>query len=183
MSARGMGRSLSGAPEDAASRFAALVDYLATQFSHFDYANLQLHAGPGGLAASVDGELSAARRELRGLREERKAAEASLGRGFDGPTTVVNLRHEGSRYDVYIGRGPGGTVPRYGRGKWGNPFEVGEDGTREECVEKYEGWLFTERPDLLALIPTELKGRRLGCTCAPLPCHGDVLARLADEGE
>ena len=128
----------------------------------------------------VGRELSAARQDLRRLREERKAIERK--RGFGGPTTVVNRRHEGSRYDVYIGRGPGGTVPRYGRGKWGNPFVVGEDGTREDCVEKYERWFLTKRWGQLREIPTEIKGRRLGCTCAPLPCHGDPVAKWADEG-
>lgn len=33
-------------------------------------------------------------------------------------------------------------------------------------------------------IHTELKGKILGCWCAPLPCHGDTLAELANgEGE
>ena len=36
------------------------------------------------------------------------------------------------------------------------------------------------KPELLKLIPKELKGKRLGCWCKPLPCHGDVLAELAD---
>jgi len=31
----------------------------------------------------------------------------------------------------------------------------------------------------LARLP-DLRGRRLGCFCAPQACHGDVLARLAD---
>jgi hypothetical protein len=26
----------------------------------------------------------------------------------------------------------------------------------------------------------ELKGKRLGCFCHPQPCHGDVLAELAE---
>ncbi|MBX6723654.1 MAG: DUF4326 domain-containing protein, partial [Dactylosporangium sp.] len=45
---------------------------------------------------------------------------------------------------------------------------------------RYEAWLRT-RPDLMARLP-ELRGRVLACWCAPKPCHGDVLARLADEG-
>jgi hypothetical protein len=94
--------------------------------------------------------------------------------------TVVVNRNRGERYDLYIGRGKGGTVPRTGRGMWGNPFHVGKDGTREEVIEKYERWLLRERPDLVALIPKEVKGKRLGCTCKPNPCHGDVLARLAE---
>jgi len=26
----------------------------------------------------------------------------------------------------------------------------------------------------------ELKGKRLGCWCAPLPCHGDILRELCE---
>jgi hypothetical protein len=70
-------------------------------------------------------------------------------------------------YDVYIGR----------PSKWGNPFVVGEDGTREQVIQKYRVWLL-EQPDLLASLP-ELKGKVLGCWCAPRACHGDVLAELA----
>jgi hypothetical protein len=31
----------------------------------------------------------------------------------------------------------------------------------------------------MAALP-ELRGKRLVCYCHPLPCHGDVLAELAD---
>jgi len=79
-------------------------------------------------------------------------------------TRVVNLKHE--PYDVYIGRGS----------KWGNPFRIGIDGTREEVIEKYRNYVLT-RPDLLAALD-ELEGKRLGCYCKPLPCHGDVLVEL-----
>ena len=81
-------------------------------------------------------------------------------------TTVVDVRI--SHYDVFIAR----------PSPWGNPFRVGRDGTRVECLKKYRAWL-QEQPHLLARIP-ELRGKRLGCYCAPLPCHGDVLADLAD---
>ncbi|WP_432040564.1 DUF4326 domain-containing protein [Streptomyces cucumeris] len=37
------------------------------------------------------------------------------------------------------------------------------------------------RPDLLALLPA-LRGRRLGCWCAPLPCQAEIIAELADQG-
>ena len=36
------------------------------------------------------------------------------------------------------------------------------------------------QPALLAALP-ELRGKRLGCWCAPQACHGDVLAQLADQ--
>ena len=83
-------------------------------------------------------------------------------------TTVVNIRR--AKCDVYIGRGS----------KWGNPFShIGTELTRAEVIRGYEEWL-NSQPDLLAALP-ELKGKILGCYCKPLACHGDVLARLADE--
>jgi hypothetical protein len=36
--------------------------------------------------------------------------------------------------------------------------------------------------ELLAALP-ELAGKTFGCWCAPRPCHGEVLARLAGELE
>lgn len=70
-------------------------------------------------------------------------------------------------YDVYIGR----------PSKWGNPFTIGPDGTREEVIAKYTAWLI-DQPHLIVAIP-ELRGKTLGCWCAPKACHGDVLAALA----
>ena len=70
-------------------------------------------------------------------------------------------------YDVYIGR----------PGKWGNPFTIGKDGTREEVILKYENWIKT-RPHLIAALP-ELKGKILGCWCSPQACHGDILSQMA----
>jgi Domain of unknown function (DUF4326) len=90
---------------------------------------------------------------------------------------VVHCRRE--PYDVYIGR----AVPSYGlrASKWANPFRIDRDGTREEVIAKYERWL-RSRPELIAALP-ELRGRVLGCWCAPEGCHGDVLARLANDEE
>jgi hypothetical protein len=81
-------------------------------------------------------------------------------------TNVVHCKR--SKYDVYIGR----------PSKWGNPFEIGKDGTREEVVEKYRAWVLTQ-PDLLAALH-ELKGKVLACWCSPQACHGDVLSELAN---
>jgi hypothetical protein len=112
-------------------------------------------------------------------------ADGRRGRGVTGeeagPATVVVNRRRGEKYDVYIGRGPGGTVPRTGRGMWGNPYRPGVHGTEEECIALFERYLREERQDLMDLIPTHIKGKRLGCTGAPRPCHGDGLVRLADE--
>jgi hypothetical protein len=62
---------------------------------------------------------------------------------------------------------------------WGNPFVIGPDGDRDEVVAKHRAWLLRQ-DDLLARI-VELEGQRLGCWCAPLPCHADLLAELANE--
>ena len=82
-------------------------------------------------------------------------------------TTVVNLRTD--EYDVLVCR----------PSKWGNPFPIEGRVTREKAIQMYEAWI-RRRPDLIAALP-ELAGKRLGCHCKPLPCHGDVLVRLLAE--
>ena len=83
-------------------------------------------------------------------------------------TYVVHCKR--NEYDVYIGR----------PGPWGNPFQIGEDGTREEVVEKYAEWVLTQ-PELVATIQIELKGKILGCWCAPKLCHGYILTEISNE--
>ena len=83
-------------------------------------------------------------------------------------TRVVHCKVE--PFDIYIGR----------PSKWGNPFKVGKDGSREEVIQKYRQWVRTN-PMLMTQLTTELKGKVLGCWCKPDACHGDVLAELADE--
>ena len=69
---------------------------------------------------------------------------------------------------VYIGRGS----------KWGNPFRIGRDGTRDEVIIKYAERLLNDR-SLLGSIE-ELTGKFLVCYCSPEACHGDVLIELAN---
>jgi hypothetical protein len=107
------------------------------------------------------------------------AKEHPTGKHRDkGPTTVFNIGkydRDLRKHEVYIGR----RHPRFPEGSiWGNPFRIGKDGSREEVLVKYEAYLLAS-PRLLARVHT-LKGKRLCCWCAPKPCHGDVLARLAD---
>ena len=62
----------------------------------------------------------------------------------------------------------------------GNPFVIGKDGDRSGVIEKYRQ-LIMKQPGLLKQLK-ELKGKRLGCWCAPdNPCHGDVLVELSDK--
>jgi hypothetical protein len=72
---------------------------------------------------------------------------------------------------VYVGRPT----------KWGNPFVIGKDGTREEVIAKYREYALAKGLDKLAR--EELRGKNLSCWCAPLPCHADVLLEWANEPE
>jgi hypothetical protein len=82
---------------------------------------------------------------------------------------VLNKRMTGVPAEaVYIGRGS----------QWGNPFRIGPDGDRAAVIAKYERWLRGQHHLLRAL--DELRGRDLVCFCAPAPCHGDLLLRLAN---
>ncbi len=82
---------------------------------------------------------------------------------------------------VYIGR----AMPRQGlkASPWANPYRIGVDGDRAQVIALYranlEGRLSGDRElvDELA----ELSGKVLMCWCSPAPCHGDVLAELADQ--
>jgi hypothetical protein len=100
----------------------------------------------------------------------RKQCESCGGQGKLRSTRgleVVNKRREA--FDVYIGRGS----------KWGNPYRIGEHGTRDDVIQLYRAHMLTS-PTLLADLH-ELANKRLGCFCAPLPCHGDVLKQLVRE--
>lgn len=79
--------------------------------------------------------------------------------------------------------------------KWGNPFIVGEDGTRAHCVELYRALLAgltcltCEAPierqrlarDYVYQNIHQLRGHDLACWC-PIgqACHADVLLELAN---
>lgn len=68
---------------------------------------------------------------------------------------------------VYVGR----------PSKWGNPFMIGRDGTRDQVIAKY--CVDRCQPALLADLH-ELRGKDLVCRCAPRRCQAEVLAELAD---
>lgn len=82
-------------------------------------------------------------------------------------TRIVHCKKE--PYDVYIGR----------PSKWGNPYVIGPDGTREEVIQKYEEHVRSSKI-LMRALPS-LEGKVLGCWCPPRPCHGEVLIKLLEE--
>lgn len=103
---------------------------------------------------------------------------------------VTSRRSDGARTPegvraVYIGR----------PSPLGNPFRVGRDGTREEVVKLFHGYLekIVRSPDAdrkadWLEVRNELRRikkleQRLGtvaleCWCAPEPCHGEVIAKF-----
>lgn len=84
--------------------------------------------------------------------------------------TVVNKYKE--EYDVYIGRGS----------RWGNPYRIGQDGTREEVIELFRSYLWESLKDgsITNAELLSLDGKRLGCFCKPQACHGDVIVRAVE---
>lgn len=86
-------------------------------------------------------------------------------------TTCVVNRHS-DPYDMYIGRGT----------PFGNPFMIGTDGGRDEVIAKFQDY-FHERIKTDArfrLQVLKLQGKRLGCSCKPRACHGDVIKAYLD---
>ena len=94
---------------------------------------------------------------------------------------VLNRHKDGfPKGSVYIGRpGKKSKPTKWGKyGKWGNPYFPGIDGTLEEIIAMYEQYILGDAERFACL--HELKGKDLVCFCAPKPCHGDVLLRLAN---
>lgn len=90
-------------------------------------------------------------------------------------TVVVNIRHE--KCDVKICRKPDNTIPPPPEfGCLGNPYPVEKYG-RHQCIEMYKDY-FLKRiendPEFRKHV-LSLRGKKLGCFCKPLACHGDVI--------
>lgn len=87
---------------------------------------------------------------------------------------VVNIR-SGEPFDVRIDR----------LTRWGNPFKIDRDHDRETVVGLFTDWALYSTDRRAAWIRAhvhELRGKRLGCWCAPALCHGHVLAAMAADG-
>lgn len=84
-----------------------------------------------------------------------------------------------SKYDVLIDRS---TI-------FGNPFRITQTQNRTNVIVDFRDWLLgirykdykqSQREEILHRL-SELKGKVLGCWCAPLPCHGDIYIKLLEE--
>lgn len=93
--------------------------------------------------------------------------------------TKVSNKDLGDSYDVYIGRGT----------LWGNPYQMGKEGTRDEVIAKFAYDFerrFLKLPEQFDMNIEKLRGKTLGCHCKPAACHGDVIANYLnsqDDGE
>jgi hypothetical protein len=67
--------------------------------------------------------------------------------------------------------------------RWGNPFRIGVDGNRTQCVTLYREALTRGQLSLTVTeVRNELAGRDLACWCPPdEPCHADVLLEMANQ--
>lgn len=85
---------------------------------------------------------------------------------------VIHIRNKkGTDDEVYIGRGS----------VWGNPYKIGQDGTRGQAITKYVILMsdrLKENEELWKARLKSLKGKTLVCFCKPKACHGDVLKQL-----
>ena len=79
-------------------------------------------------------------------------------------------------------RKPAGAVVVARPTRWGNPYVVGPDVDRAECVARYRRAL--QAGELAFTVDDarrHLAGRDLACWCAlDVPCHADVLLELAN---
>jgi len=98
-------------------------------------------------------------------------------------TVIVNLRH--NKPDVACDRSS----------IFGNPFEIGRDGTRDDVCDKFVPYFKKKltNPDFRAKV-LALRGKRLGCwckcepqcsnpKCKPLRCHLETIVEYLDNYE
>ena len=86
---------------------------------------------------------------------------------------VLNKRVTGvPKGAVYIGRGS----------KWGNPFVMLGEGTRDKVCEEYSSYLKGQikAGEVSVQELAELHGKDLVCFCAPRRCHGHTLEKAAE---
>lgn len=65
--------------------------------------------------------------------------------------------------------------------EFGNPYVVGRDGERGECVRLHAEMVDRMSHRQKELLRGRLRGKDLVCWCAPAPCHGDKLLAVANE--
>lgn len=96
----------------------------------------------------------------------------------NGWTVVANINTDAALISwaeakgiyIYVGRGS----------KWGNPYQIPQDGDRDRVCWCYEQHYIKFKPSIIDNIES-LEGKVLGCYCSPQRCHGDELAKRANK--
>lgn len=122
-----------------------------------------------------------------GLRDRGRSGDDAGGAGRSGRDAAAHelmTARRGRRIQLRRTRGwrkPVGAVVVARPSRWGNPFRVGVDGDRAECVARYRAALDAgDLPFGVGDVRRELAGRDLACWCRPgEPCHADVLLDVA----
>ena len=90
---------------------------------------------------------------------------------------IVNRRNAAAPAEgvlrVYVGR----------PSELGNPFRIGQHGTREEVIERYHTWLIRDprannaRKELVRLSELDKAGTKIEieCWCSPMSCHAEII--------
>jgi len=86
-------------------------------------------------------------------------------------TTVVNI-YKDRNFDEYIGRAGKGQD-----GYFGNPFKTDDRQYNIKMFRAYFRARMKSDPVFKSRV-MELKGKKLGCFCKPLACHGDIIAEF-----
>ena len=67
--------------------------------------------------------------------------------------------------------------------RWGNPFKIEGETTREASVRRFEEYLKAMMPEDRETFLAPLRGKPLGCWCRLTDlCHADVLLKWANNG-
>lgn len=106
-----------------------------------------------------------------------KEEQELLDKAKRGDTVVINMNTHFHVLKYAKANGVYKQIDRYS--EYGNPFFLDSDGDRDQVCDGYIEY-FKHKRSLHAKVK-ELKGKVLGCHCAPLRCHGDHLKNLADE--
>jgi hypothetical protein len=86
-------------------------------------------------------------------------------------TTVVNMRF--AAYDVAIDRSS----------PFGNPFHLKHESARGTVLHEYREYFYARvnnDPEFRQLV-LALRGKRLGCHCAPKICHGMIIVEWLEQ--
>jgi len=119
--------------------------------------------------------------EARKKRRKKKAKPS----GAEHETRVVNINNDASTQGLqgseakgaaWVAQKPESRVYIGRPSRFGNPFVLGPEMGRPEACAKYREHVL-QSPALMAQLDA-LKGKELGCFCAPAQCHGDVLVEL-----